>query len=100
MRTYGVLKMYKGCPIVVLPQSFEDETNQRVVMNPAYCYIIPGDGNKLARIVFEGGPVANTYEQKDRSMEFSMYQKVGIAILHYNNWGLYHDSELDTDSVV
>ena len=100
MRTYGVLKIYKGCPIVVLPQSFEDETNQRVVMNPAYCYIIPGNNTKLARIVFEGGPVANTYEQKDRSMEFSMYQKVGIAILHYNNWGLYHDSELDTDSVV
>ena len=100
MRTYGVLKIYKGCPIVVLPQSFEDETNQRVVMNPAYCYIIPGNNAKLARIVFEGGPVANTYEQKDRSMEFSMYQKVGIAILHYNNWGLYHDSELDTDSVV
>ena len=100
MRTYGVLKIYKGCPIVVLPQSFEDETNQRVVMNPAYCYIIPGNNTKLARIVFEGGPVANTYEQKDRSMEFSMYQKVGVAVLHYNNWGLYHVSELDTDSVV
>ena len=100
MRTYGVLKIYKGCPIVVLPQSFEDETNQRVVMNPAYCYIVPGNNTKLARIVFEGGPVANTYEQKDRSMEFSMYQKVGVAVLHYNNWGLYHVSELDTDSVV
>lgn len=100
MRTYGVLKIYKGCPIVVLPQSFEDETNQRVVMNPSYCYIIPGNSSKLARIVFEGGPVANTFEQKDRSMEFSMYQKVGIAVLHYNNWGLYYDAELDTDSVV
>ena len=100
MRTYGVLKIYKGCTIVVLPQSFEDETNQRVVMNPAYCYIVPGNNTKLARIVFEGGPVANTYEQKDRSMEFSMYQKVGVAVLHYNNWGLYHVSELDTDSVV
>lgn len=100
MRTYGVLKIYKGCPIVVLPQSFEDETNQRVVMNPAYCYIIPGNSTKLARIVFEGGPIANTYEQKDRSMEFSMYQKVGVAVLHYNNWGLYHVSDLDTDSVV
>ena len=100
MRTYGVLKIYKGCPIVVLPQSFEDETNQRVVMNPAYCYIVPGNNTKLARIVFEGGPVANTYEEKDRSMQFSMYQKVGVAVLHYNNWGLYHVSELDTDSVV
>lgn len=100
MRTYGVLKIYKGCPIVVLPQSFEDETNQRVVMNPAYCYIIPGNNTKIARIVFEGGPIANTYEQKDRSMEFSMYQKVGVAVLHYNNWGLYHISDLDTDSVV
>lgn len=100
MRTYGVLKLYKGCPIIVLPQSFEDETNQRVVVNPAYAYIVPGNTTKLARIVFEGGPVANYYEQKDRSMEFSMYQKVGVAILHYNNWGLYHDAELDTDSVV
>ena len=95
MRTYGVLQMYKGCPIVVLPQSYEDETNTTKVMDPSFAYIIPGNNYKIARIVLEGGAIVNEFDNKDRSMELSTYQKVGVAILHNNNWAIYENTSLE-----
>ena len=95
MRTYGVLKMYKGAPIVVLPQSFETEDNETKVIDPSFCYIVPSSGYKIARLVFEGGTVVDEFKNKDRSMEISVYQKVGVAILHNNNWAIYENTALN-----
>lgn len=94
MRQYGVLKMYKGCPILVMPQSFEDESNEVKVMDPSFAYIIPGNTTKIGRIVLEGGTIISGFENKDRSMEISCYQKVGVAILHTNNWAIYENTSL------
>lgn len=94
MRRYGVIKMYKGCPIVVLPQSFTDETNTEKVMDPSFCYITPSQNYKIARLVFEGGTQVDYFKNKDRSMELSVYQKVGVAILHNNNWAIYENTSL------
>lgn len=94
MRTYGVLQMYKGCPIVTMPQSFTDETNQEKVLDPRYCYIIPGMSTKIATIILEGGTQVDEYKNKDRSVELSAYQKVGVAIMHYNNWAIYENTSL------
>lgn len=93
-KTYGVLQMYKGCPIVVIPQSFTDETNNTKVLDPKFCYIVPGLGTKLARIVLEGGVEVDDYKNKDRSMEISARQKVGVAIMHTNNWAIYKNTSL------
>lgn len=94
MRTYGVLQMYKGCPIVTLPQSFTDETNTEKVLDPRFCYIIPGMSSKIATIVLEGGTQVDEFKNKDRSIELSVYQKVGVAIMHYNNWAIYENTSL------
>lgn len=94
IRTYGVLQIYKGCPIVTLPQSFTDETNSEKVLNPRFCYIIPGMSTKLATIVLEGGTQVDEFKNRDRSIELSAYQKVGVAILHYNNWAIYENTSL------
>lgn len=93
-RTYGVMKMYKGCPIVILPQSFTDETNSEKVLDPTFAYIIPGASTKLATIVLEGGTQVDTFNYEDRSMTLSAYQKVGIAIMHMNNWAIYENTSL------
>ena len=94
MRTYGVLQMYKGCPIVTLPQSFTDETNTEKVLDPRFCYIIPGMSSKIATVVLEGGTQVDEFKNKDRSIELSVYQKVGVAIMHYNNWAIYENTSL------
>ena len=43
LRALGRIRMYRGTPIVVLDQSFEDETNTTKILDPKYCYIFPGD---------------------------------------------------------
>lgn len=94
IREYGVLKIYKGCPIVVLPQSFEDENNTVKAIDPSFAYIIPGNSEKIARVVLEGGVVIDEFKNKDRSIELSAYQKAGVAILHTNNWAIYENTSL------
>lgn len=94
IRNYGALQVYKGCPISILPQSFTDETNQVKAIDPQYCYILPSAGAKIATIVLEGGTIVDDFKNKNRSMEISTYQKVGVAILHNNNWAIYKVTEL------
>lgn len=94
VRTYGTLRMYKGCPIVIIPQSFEDETNMVQSINPQFCYILPSAGAKIATVVLEGGTIVDEFSNKDRSMELSAYQKAGVALLHNNNWAIYQVTSL------
>lgn len=94
IREYGVLKMYKGCPIAVLPNTFTDESNTEKVLDPSFAYVVPGNSAKIARIVLEGGTIVDDFKNKDRSVELSAYQKVGVAILHNNNWAIYENTSL------
>lgn len=94
VRNYGALQVYKGCPVQVLPQSFTDETNQVKALDPQFCYILPRAGQKIVTVVLEGGTIVDEFKNKDRSMEISAYQKVGVAIMHNNNWAIYKVTEL------
>jgi hypothetical protein len=83
----GYLGNYKGHNVIILPQSFEDETNQVKVIDPAQAYIIPaGQDNKPVKIVFEGSlQVREVDSNDDWSRDIQYYQKVGVGIFA-NNW--------------
>jgi hypothetical protein len=36
---------------------------------------------------------------RDQSIEVNTYRKIGVGILAFNNWGVYHNTSLDTDDV-
>lgn len=93
VRNTGLLQMYKGAPIIELPQSFTDETNTKTVLDDQFAYIVPGD-RKIARLVFEGDLQFRQFENRNFSIELAAYQKLGIAILHYNNWAIYQNTDL------
>lgn len=94
LRNYGILRVYHGAPIVILPQSFEDANNKITVVDDSICYIVPGLSSKLVDLVFEGTPVIDTFKNKDRSMELSVYMKAGVAVPHSNNWAIYENTSL------
>lgn len=50
----GYLGDYKGHQVIVLPQSFEDETNAMKVIDPSYAWIIPTGSEKPVKVAFEG----------------------------------------------
>ena len=90
----GYLGAYKGHQVIVLPQSFEDETNSKKVIDPAYCWIIPTGAEKPVKIAFEGGTIVDEYTNYDRSKEVQIYKKVGVRAIFSNDICVYKNTSL------
>ena len=90
----GYLGAYKGHQVIVLPQSFEDETNSKKVIDPAYAWIIPTGAEKPVKIAFEGGTIVDEYTNYDRSKEVQIYKKVGVRAIFSNDICVYKNTSL------
>lgn len=91
----GFLANYKGVRVVLLPQSFEDETNATKVIDPGYAWIMPtGSNEKPVKIAFEGSAHMREVENDDWSREMQVYQKVGVGVMFTNNMASYVDESL------
>ena len=90
----GYLANYKGHNVVVLNQSYEDETNSTKVINPAYAWIIPGGSDKPVKIAFEGQAIVREFENRDYSREIQVYKKMGVGAIITNNICVYKNSSL------
>lgn len=91
----GYLGSYKGCPVIVLPQSFEDETNSRKVIDPGYVWVIPaGADSKPVKVAFEGATHVRERENEDWSRDIQVYRKVGVGVMLANNICSYIDTDL------
>lgn len=91
----GFLATYKGVRVVLLPQSFEDETNATKVIDPGYAWIMPtGSSEKPVKIAFEGSAHMREVENDDWSREMQVYQKVGVGVMFTNNMASYVDTDL------
>ena len=90
----GYLANYKGHQVIVLPQSYEDETNATKVINPAFAYIIPVGAEKPVKIAFEGQTIVDEYTNYDRSREVQIYKKVGVRAIFSNAICVYENKSL------
>jgi len=90
----GYVASYKAHNVVILPQSYNDETNTHKVINPGLAYIIPTGAEKPVKIAIEGGAIVDEYTNYDRSKEIQIYKKIGVraifspAICVYENTSL------------
>jgi len=80
----GYLGDYKGHQVIVLPQSFTDETNSVKVINPQFAYIIPTGSEKPVKVAFEGTAQVKEVDGDDWSKTIHTYQKVGVAVYSLN----------------
>ena len=80
----GYLGDYKGHQVIVLPQSFVDETNKVKVIDPAYAYIIPTGSEKPVKVAFEGSAQVKEVDGDDWSKTIHTYQKFGVAVYGVN----------------
>ena len=91
----GYLANYKGHNVIVLEQSYEDESNTKKVIDPSYAWIIPaGDNTKPVKIAFEGPTAVKEVENEDWSREIRVYKKLGVATLITNNICVYRNTSL------
>jgi len=92
----GYLANYKGHQVIVLPQSFVDDTNTTKVINPSYAWIIPTGGSKPVKVAFEGQAVTQEFVNRDGSREIQIYKKIGIGTLITNNICSFQNTSLST----
>lgn len=96
----GAFTSYKGHTVVILPQSFEDETNTTKVIDPSIAYIIPTGSEKPVKVAFEGGAQVKSFENRDWSTEIQTYQKLGVAT-YLMNPGIcvYENTSLTVENI-
>ena len=91
----GYVRIFRGAPLIRLPQSYTDETNTTSVINPQYAYIFPAGKEKVVKLVFEGNTQMWDYTNKDQSIEVNVYRKFGVGIVSTNNWAIYRNYKLN-----
>ena len=89
----GRFASYKGHVLNILPQGFTDATHTTKVMDPGFCYILPGTV-KPVKVVMEGSTIVDEYVNKDRSREIQVYKKVGVGVVMTPDICVYVNTEL------
>lgn len=90
----GYLGNYKGHRVVVLQQSYTDETNSKKVIDPSYAWIIPGGAEKPVKVAFEGTAHMRETQNEDWSTTTHIYQKVGVGAMITNDICVYQNASL------
>ena len=90
----GYVNIFRGAPIVEIPQSFVDESNTTTWINPQYAYVLPAGKEKVVKVVLEGATQMYDFTNRDQSIEINVYKKMGAAILTHHNWGVYQNTSI------
>lgn len=98
LANYGRVKVFRGTPIVEIPQNFIDTMNEKTAINPQYAYILPAGGEKIVKIVFEGKTQVYDWVNPDNSIEIMTYKKIGSAIMTHHDWCIYKNNGLEDTS--
>ena len=96
----GWLGNYKGTKVVILDQSFTDETNSKKVVDPRHAWVIAtGANGKPVYVAIEGNALVKEHENDDWSRDVQVYKKVGVAAMLNNSVCHYEDTSLKMDVV-
>lgn len=96
IREYGYIGRFRGVPVIVLPNSFTDDSNTKLALNPSFAYVIPAGKEKLLKVGMEGDSYFDEFKNRDNSIVVQGYKKVGVAMVGTPNyWGIYYNSGID-----
>lgn len=88
----GYINVFRGTPIVQIPQSFIDETNTSTWIDPQLAYVLPTNGEKIVKVVLEGTTQIRDFQNPDGSMEIHTWRKLGCGIITHHNWAVYQNT--------
>ena len=101
IRERGYIGKFQGVPVVVMPQSFTDEKNEKLMFNPSFAYVLPAGKEKIIKMAFEGSPYFREWDDHEGDNSFTLqgYVKVGVGLFTTPNyWGIYYNANLDEGS--
>ena len=88
----GYINIFRGTPVVQIPQSFIDENNDKTWIDPQMAYIFPTGSEKVVKVALEGATQIHDFVNRDNSLEVYAYKKMGCAILTHHNWAIYQNT--------
>ena len=100
VRERGYIGKFHGVSVIVMPQSFTDDSNTKLAMDPSFAYVVPAGKEKLVKVAFEGNSYFREWEHEgDNGIQIQAYTKVGVGVVATPNyWGIYYNKALDADS--
>lgn len=90
----GYVNLFRGTPIVQIPQSFTDNDNKTTQIDPQMAYVLPSGREKVVKVVLEGPTQIKDFDNRDNSMEIHTWKKVGVAILTHYDWCVYQNTSI------
>ena len=96
----GRIKFFRGTPIVELKQSFLDENNDTLMINPNYAYILPAGKEKVVKVLMEGQTQIYDAVNRDQSIEINTYKMIGVGVVTFNNWAVAYIPDTNTENYV
>ena len=93
----GRIKIFRGTPVIELPQSYTDETHTTTYLPSSYAYVFPTGGQKIVKVVLEGNTQIYDAVNRDQSVEINVYKKMGAAVMTSTDWGVYINEALVYD---
>lgn len=91
IRNQGRVSVYRGTPIIVLPNYFMDETNEDWLFDEADIFVLPV-GEKPVKVAFQGEMYTTEVAQPHGGVEYHAHRMMGIGIMFYNHIGIYTDA--------
>lgn len=89
-RSWGYVKVFNGCPVIELPQVYNEAANEWSVRNDLL-YIVP-NGEKLVKLGFEGQAMViedTTGTRLDQTIEYMFQRKMHLAVCEATVFGAY-----------
>ena len=88
----GYVNMFRGTPIVQIPQSYLDSDNVDTQIDPQMAYVLPSGRDKVVKVVLEGPTQIHDFQNRDNSMEIHCWKKVGVGVLTNYDWCIYQNT--------
>ena len=95
IRSRGFVNMYKGVPVVELPNYLVDETNKQFVFNEGDIFILPTEAKPI-KVAMKGDLHIEEVKHPSGSMEQSAHRLVGVGLYLANNICVYTDIEAES----
>lgn len=86
-RLYGVIRLYKGNRVVVLPNYLVDNTNQTWFYDTKYVFVMPS-GIKPVKVALKGDMYIKKNEQAVGSEKWEAHKMIGVGVAMANNFAV------------
>ena len=99
IRNQGFVGLYKGTPVIKLPNYMVDSSNTGWVFKESDIFVIPA-GLKPIKVAFQGDAYTAEVPQPHGGMEWHLHKMLGVGLLFYNAIGIYRQTSMtDADGL-